>query len=187
MALFYEIQSLPTPAKVLRILAVFKLIARVESLRTITMTIFQALQTMSFIIIFICMFGFVFAIIGINLYEDYTQSEVSGLLFQDFFGSIGESFETIFILMTLDQWDPINRNLAVITNPVCSYIFIILWTWVGSFIFRNIFVGVMIQNFKRISYRLEQEERALQQQKRLEKIHERLKTELAKSRNVSLK
>ena len=109
------------------------------------MTIFQALQTMAYIILFISMFMAVFAVIGINLYEDYTHSEKSGLLYQDFFASIGESFETIFILMTLDQWDAINQNLAIITNPVCSYIFIIIWTWVGAFIFRNIFVGVQFQ------------------------------------------
>ncbi len=171
----------------MRIFAIFKLVARIESLRTIIMIIFQALQTMAYIILFIAMFGLVFSIVGINLYEDYTKSEVSGLLYQDYFSSVAESAETIFILMTLDQWDSINRDLAIITNPTISYIFILFWTWVGAFIFRNIFVGVMIQNFKRISYKLEQEERLLQKQKRLEKIHERIRTELLKTRKSSMR
>lgn len=179
--------NLPVPAKTLRLMALFKLIGRLDDLRTITVTIIQALQSMSYIVLFIVMFGIAFTHIGINLYSDYVNSRAPGLIYQDYFASIGESFETMFILMTLDQWDPINRNLAVITNTVASYVFIIFWTWIGAFIFRNIFVGVMIQNFKRISAIIEAEERAIRQQKRIEKIHERLATELSKKRANSVK
>jgi cation channel sperm-associated protein 2 len=50
---------------------------------------------------------------------------------------------SLFQLMTLDAWDPINKDLYRVVDPVWSQLYIISWVWLGAFIFRNIFVGVM--------------------------------------------
>ncbi|KAJ3373253.1 Cation channel sperm-associated protein 2 [Kappamyces sp. JEL0680] len=178
ISLYTPPTALSPALKTLKILSVFKLITRTDNLRTIIITILQALQSMTYVVLFIGMFGIVFAHIGINLYSDYVTSEAHGLLFQDYWATMGESFQTIFILFTLDTWAPINANLAIITNPICSYLFILVWTWIGAFIFRNIFMGVMIHNFKRISTVLEEEDRAIRHQKKLDKIRSKLKSEL---------
>jgi cation channel sperm-associated protein 2 len=124
------------------------------------------------------MFLIVFAVIGVNLYTDYATSREPGLNYQDYFNTVGSSLQTLFTLLTLDLWDPLNKSFATITNPVCSYIYILFWTWIGAFVFRNIFVCVMIHNFKRISTSLDQEDRIARQQIRMERARKRVKEEL---------
>ncbi|KAJ3389062.1 Cation channel sperm-associated protein 2 [Lobulomyces angularis] len=63
----------------------------------------------------------------------------------------GSILMCLFQLLTLDKWDNVNRDLAKVTNPVLSYIYIISWVFLGSFIFRNIFIGVMVNNFDKMS------------------------------------
>ena len=50
---------------------------------------------------------------------------------------------TLFQLFTLDQWVQIYSNLAAVSNHIFTGIYIVLWVWVGAFLFRNLFVGVM--------------------------------------------
>ena len=50
---------------------------------------------------------------------------------------------TLFQLFTLDQWYNIYRDLIKISNPISSLIYILVWIGIGSFIFRNLFVGIM--------------------------------------------
>jgi hypothetical protein len=69
----------------LHVFAVIKIIVRVESLCTIVVTILNSLWSMVYIIMFIFMFGTVYAHLGINLFADYSKAQVQGLMFQDFF------------------------------------------------------------------------------------------------------
>ncbi|KAJ3275411.1 Cation channel sperm-associated protein 2 [Terramyces sp. JEL0728] len=163
---------------VVQVLVVPKIIVRMESLRTIVVTIFQALQSMNFIILFIILAATMYANLGVNLYEDYVHSTNIGLVYQDYFASIGESFQSIFIVMTFDQWDPLDRNLSQVTNPGLSHFFILSWSWLGAFVFRNIFVGVMIHNFKRIAAKLDEERQAEMEAKKLERMKLKLKRQL---------
>jgi len=60
-----------------------------------------------------------------------------------YFSSIGESFKTLFQLLTFDQWNDMVNEISTIANPVVTSAYIIIWTCLGAFIFRNVFVGVM--------------------------------------------
>ncbi len=50
---------------------------------------------------------------------------------------------TLFQLFTLDQWYNIYRDLIKISDPAASLIYILVWIGIGSFVFRNLFVGIM--------------------------------------------
>jgi cation channel sperm-associated protein 2 len=91
LELIYGVIS--NPIRALRILSIIKIIIRSESLRTIVITISQAIQSMNYIIMFI----------AIYLFSDYVNAEIDGLVFQDYFNSLAASYKTAFILMTLDQ------------------------------------------------------------------------------------
>jgi len=60
--------------------------------------------------------------------------------------SIGESFKTLFQLLTFDQWNDMVKEISTIANPIVTTAYIIIWTCLGAFIFRNVFVGVMGTN-----------------------------------------
>ena len=110
---------------------------------------------------------------------------------------------SLFQLLTLDQWDLINRDLRRITDPVWSQIYIISWVWLGAFIFRGIFVGgrlfcwtvnfrvyknnntlVIIQNFDRISESIKEQKVAEIKQKKFNKMRQKLNMELAIQGNI---
>ena len=50
---------------------------------------------------------------------------------------------TLFQLFTLDQWYKIYNDLIKVSNVAFTCTYILMWVWVGSFVFRNLFVGIM--------------------------------------------
>ena len=50
---------------------------------------------------------------------------------------------TLFQLFTMDQWYSLLKKLWIDNNTLESTVYIILWVLFGSFIFKNIFVGIM--------------------------------------------
>ena len=50
---------------------------------------------------------------------------------------------TLFQLFTLDQWYDIYKEVSEISDPIVSIIYILFWILIGSFVFRNLFVGIM--------------------------------------------
>ena len=57
--------------------------------------------------------------------------------------NVGNAMLVVFRIMTFDNWDSISSEVATISSPAATYFFFISWIWLGSFIFRNVFVGVM--------------------------------------------
>ncbi len=58
-------------------------------------------------------------------------------------------FLTLFQLLTLDQWFAIRNETIKVTSAWPATIYILLWVWIGAFVFRNIFVGVLGQSAQR--------------------------------------
>lgn len=50
---------------------------------------------------------------------------------------------TLFQLFTLDQWYNIYNDLIKVIHPFFAATYMLLWVWIGSFVFRNLFVGIM--------------------------------------------
>ncbi len=50
---------------------------------------------------------------------------------------------TLFQLFTLDQWYRIYNDLIKVIHPAFACTYILLWVWIGAFLFRNLFVGIM--------------------------------------------
>ncbi|KAI8926773.1 Ion transport protein-domain-containing protein, partial [Entophlyctis helioformis] len=168
----------------MRVIAAFKLVMQFETFKIIIVTIIEAINSMAFLMLFVFMFTVAYAIIGTTLYEEYSRSSMKGLVYQDYFNNVKATLVTLFQLITLDQWDVIDKNMLKAVNPVLSEIYIILWVFLGAFIFRNIFVGVMVHHFDRISDTLKTEKATQVKQKRLERMRKRLKNELAVHGNI---
>lgn len=50
---------------------------------------------------------------------------------------------TLFQLFTLDAWYTIYQDVTKISDPVVTLFYILIWIGIGSFVFRNLFVGIM--------------------------------------------
>ena len=57
--------------------------------------------------------------------------------------SLPNALITLFQLFTLDQWYKIYNDLIKVSSMAFTCTYIILWVWIGSFVFRNLFVGIM--------------------------------------------
>lgn len=107
------------------------------------MTSLNAFANMGFILLLMGIMAFMFGIFAINLFESYTHSNRPGLLYQEKFSDLPQALITLFQLFTLDQWYSIEADVRLVVNPAVSIVFFVTWVWIGAFIFRNIFVGVM--------------------------------------------
>jgi len=171
--------------KILRVLRMFKIVVRFRSLKIIVLTILDAFQSLVFIMLLIMLVMYILAILGMSLFESYTKSSQNDLRFHDRFGSIGESFKTLFQLLTFDQWNDMVEEISTIANPIITSAYIIIWTCLGAFIFRNVFVGVMVNNFDKISDELNEQRADLIKTKRFEQMRKRLNEELKIQENIN--
>jgi len=171
--------------KILRVLRMFKIVVRFRSLKIIVLTILDAFQSLVFIMILIMLVMYILAILGMSLFETYTKSSNNDLRFHDRFGSIGESFKTLFQLLTFDQWNDMVQEISTIANPIVTTAYIIIWTCLGAFIFRNVFVGVMVNNFDKISDEMNEQKADLIKTKRFEQMRKKLNEELKIQGNLN--
>ncbi|OUM61470.1 hypothetical protein PIROE2DRAFT_12521 [Piromyces sp. E2] len=128
---------------------------------------------------------YILAILGMSLFETYTKSSNDDLRFHDRFGSIGESFKTLFQLLTFDQWNDMVKEISTIANPIVTSAYIIIWTCLGAFIFRNVFVGVMVNNFDKINDEMNEQKADLIKTKRFEQMRKKLNEELKIQGNIN--
>jgi hypothetical protein len=51
----------------------------------------------------------------------------------------------------------VQQDVAKVVNPALTIVFFVVWVWLGAFIFRNIFVGVMVNKFDAMSKRVKRQ------------------------------
>ncbi|XP_063052372.1 cation channel sperm-associated protein 2-like [Engraulis encrasicolus] len=152
----------------LRILRALKMVSKFRQIRLILLTVSKAFKAMTFIFLLLLVFAYIFAVVGVILFQSYTRSSVAGLVYHDSFKDITSSFITLFILFTLDHWYAIladTRKVPEMDPNICG-VYIILWLIIGAVIFRNIFVGILVNNFQSIRQDLSREVKQIEMQQR---------------------
>ncbi|XP_062403389.1 cation channel sperm-associated protein 2-like isoform X2 [Sardina pilchardus] len=152
----------------LRILRALKMVSKFRQIRLIVLTVSKAFKAMSFIFLLLLVFAYIFAVVGVILFQAYTRSDVTGLTYHDSFKDITSSFITLFILFTLDHWYAIladTRKVPEMDPNICG-VYIILWLIIGAVIFRNIFVGILVNNFQSIRQDLSREVQQIENQQK---------------------
>ena len=170
--------------RVFRILRALKILGRFDSLKIIIRTILHALKSLSFIMMLLFIIMYIFAIIAVNIYEQYVLSTDPDLEFQRKFQNLGEALITLFQIFTLDRWFLIWEDTSQVANPVLSAIYILLWVWIGGFVFRNIFVGVIVNHFHNLNEIIEEQNREAARKRALDKMKKELKSELHRQSEV---
>ncbi|XP_067412152.1 cation channel sperm-associated protein 2, partial [Emydura macquarii macquarii] len=151
-----------------RILRTLKLFSKFRQVRVIILAIAKTLKAMTFILLLLLVFFYVFAVSGIFFFESYSRSDRTDLEYSAYFRDLPNAFVTLFILFTMDHWYALLQDTWKIPemNKVISGLYIILWLLIGSFMFRNIFVAIMVTNFQNIRSDLAEEVRQIETQKK---------------------
>ncbi|XP_058034497.1 cation channel sperm-associated protein 2-like [Ahaetulla prasina] len=171
---FQKYQSITTDRLLLlsRVLRCLKLFPRVRQVRVLIMAIAKALKAMAFILVLLAFLFYVFAVSGIFFFDSYTHSTRMDLTYKMYFMDMPNALVTIFILFTMDHWYALLQDSWKVPeiNKVVSGIFVCLWLLIGAFIFRNLFVAIMVTNFQVIRSDLSEEVRQIETQTQADKF-----------------
>ncbi|XP_068682482.1 cation channel sperm-associated protein 1-like [Montipora foliosa] len=127
--------------RALRALRVLRTIRFLKNLQVIMTTILKSFRALSTIVMLQGLFLYMFAVIGRGLFYEVAPGR---------FGSLGKAFFTLFQLITLDDWFFMYSDV-VAKSPGHSYIilYLIVYIVLENFIFMNLFVAVLVDNFQR--------------------------------------
>ncbi|CAL8126356.1 unnamed protein product [Orchesella dallaii] len=148
-----DLEPVLTAVKYLRIIRIFRslnVVTRIHKIQLIWGAVVKTFTAMIYITALMSIFFYIFAIIGIQAFDRYTHSHLPQLRYRLAFSNLHNSFVTLFQIFTLDQWYDVIEDTAIVMGYPLACTYILIWILLGSFIFRNIFVGVMVNNFQNI-------------------------------------
>ena len=142
--------------RVLRVLRIFRTLRAVPELQLISKVLLKSLISLFYTGIFFFIFLYVYAVAGVSLFraENYEGSAYQAINGgnPDPYGTLGESFFTLFRIMTGEDWTDLRYNLLEVTeysNLVVTS-FHVSWMIVAAFLLINLVIGAVINNYDQI-------------------------------------
>ncbi|MDQ7046894.1 MAG: ion transporter [Sulfurovum sp.] len=133
------ISLVPTSAgfeifRVLRVLRLFRLITVVPQMKKIIVALLSVIPGIGAIAGLLTLFFYIFAIMSTQLF---------GETFPEWFGTLGESFYTLFQIMTLESWS------MGIVRPIMevypyAWVFFVPFIFVSTFIIVNLIIAIVV-------------------------------------------
>jgi voltage-gated sodium channel len=127
--------------RALRVLRVLRLLTMVPSMRRVVGALLAAIPGLGSIGLMLLVFYYVFAVIATNLFS---------AAFPEWFGTLGESFYTLFQIMTLESW-----SMGVV-RPVMeifpyAWAFFVPFIMVATFTMLNLFIAIIVSAMQNYS------------------------------------
>ncbi|MBU2222984.1 MAG: ion transporter [Gammaproteobacteria bacterium] len=152
----------------LRVLRVLRVLSIVPSMKRVVSALLGSLPGLASIAMVLVLIYYVFAVIATKIF---------GGAFPQWFGSIGDSFYTLFQVMTLESWS------MGISRPVMevfpyAWVFFVPFILVATFTMLNLFIAIIVntmQTFSDEEHALEREQDKLAQEQEQQQMHEELK------------
>jgi voltage-gated sodium channel len=123
-----------TVLRALRVLRVLRLLTMVPSMRRVVGSLLAAIPGLGSIGVMLLVFYYVFAVIATNLF---------GEAFPEWFGTIGNSFYTLFQIMTLESWSMGIVRPLMETFPY-AWAFFIPFILIATFTILNLFIAIIV-------------------------------------------
>nr|XP_034366448.1 cation channel sperm-associated protein 3 isoform X2 [Arvicanthis niloticus] len=120
-------------------LRILKLISYSRGIRTLIIAVGETVYTVAAVLTLLFLLMFVFAILGFCLFGMTDRGDMEN------WGNLAAAFFTLFSLATVDGWTNLQEELDKRKFTI-SRAFTILFILLASFIFLNMFVGVMIMH-----------------------------------------
>ncbi|MCK9473071.1 ion transporter [Sulfurimonas sp.] len=120
--------------RVLRVLRLFRLVTVVPQMRKIVSALISVIPGMLSIAALMSLFFYIFAIMATQLYSEK---------FPEWFGTLGESFYTLFQIMTLESWS------MGIVRPIMevypfAWMFFVPFIFIVTFVMINLIVAIVV-------------------------------------------
>ncbi|KAF0300278.1 Cation channel sperm-associated protein 1 [Amphibalanus amphitrite] len=122
--------------RALRALRVLRTIRFLSSLNVILTTMFESIQSIGSIVVLMAVVMYMFSVMGKSLFESIDHRR---------FGSLWATFLTLFQLLTLDDWFFIYTENG---SDTALFFYLFFYIVVEYFVFLNLFVAVLLDNFQ---------------------------------------
>jgi len=120
--------------RVLRVLRLFRLLTVVPQMRIIISALIGVVPGIASVSLVLLLFFYIFAIMSTNLF---------GLHFPEWFGSLGASMYTLFQIMTLESWSMGIARPVLEIYPY-AWIYFVIYILIVTFIMVNLFIGLIV-------------------------------------------
>jgi len=150
------ISLVPTSAgfeifRVLRVLRLFRLITVVPQMRKIIVALLSVLPGIGSIAALLTLFFYIFALMATQLY---------GEAFPQWFGTLGDSFYTLFQVMTLESWSMGIVRPIMELYPL-AWVFFVPFIFMSTFIIVNLIIAIVVDAMNEMN--TEEEEAIVQE------------------------
>ena len=140
--------------RALRVLRVLRLLTMVPSMRRVVGALLAAIPGLGSIGLMLMIIYYVFAVIATNLFGDS---------YPEWFGSLGDSFYTLFQIMTLESWSMGIARPVMDTFPY-AWAFFVPFILIATFTMLNLFIAIIVNAMQTYS--------AAEQQETVEALHQ---------------
>ncbi len=120
--------------RILRVLRLFRLITIVPQMKKIVTALLKVIPGIASIGGLLTLFFYIFAIMSTQLF---------GEKFPEWFGSLGESFYTLFQIMTLESWSMGIVRPIMEVYPL-AWVFFIPFIFLATFIIVNLIIAIVV-------------------------------------------
>lgn len=120
--------------RVLRVLRLFRLVTVVPQMRKIVSALISVIPGMLSIAALMSLFFYIFAIMATQLYSEK---------FPQWFGTLGESFYTLFQIMTLESWSMGIVRPIMEVYPL-AWMFFVPFIFIVTFVMVNLIVAIVV-------------------------------------------
>lgn len=121
--------------RLVRVLRVVRVMTVLPELRLIIATLLRTLPSMGHIVVLLGLFLYIYAVMGFYLFSQIDPVH---------WGNLGASLLTLFGIMTLETWVDVMKGVLPVVP--FAWIFFVSFIVVGTFMFMNLFVAVIINN-----------------------------------------
>jgi len=127
--------------RALRVLRVLRLLTMVPSMRRVVGALLAAIPGLGSIGLMLLIIYYVFAVIATNLF---------GSSYPEWFGTLGNSFYTLFQIMTLESWS-MGIARPVMDNFPYAWAFFVPFILIATFTMLNLFIAIIVNAMQSFS------------------------------------
>jgi len=120
--------------RILRVLRLLRLITVIPQMKKIVSALIKVIPGMASVAALVMLFFYIFAIMATQLYSD---------TFPMWFGTLGESFYTLFQVMTLESWSMGIVRPIMEVHPY-AWTFFIPFIFIVTFVMINLIIAVVV-------------------------------------------
>jgi hypothetical protein len=172
--------------RIFRVLRVTRLLRSMRFMKVIMDVVKSTVEQFSYIAMLMFLFVFIFTLLGTQIFGGkFTFMEKTGTVRYNF-DTFASAFYTAFIILTLENWNGILINcLRSDVHPAFSIIYLILWIFIGNYIFLNLFLAVLLEGFENSKSFQAMEELEVEGAE-LERVHKQLIEEMEEKKQKEL-